>query len=496
MFISPNFFLFFLLAVAFWGCSSSLSVAPFDVPQNAIENAVDTACDESCIFHKAPMPTCWWSLFEDDQLSEYIEKALAKNPTLQKTKQRIFAAEAIALSAKSSLFPYLSLGADVSRQKLSKTGVIPFSIGPAGSGSPIISVPAVPGENSRIPEYFTIYETELNLKYHFDFWDKQKNKWRAALGRIQASIAEEAFARLELSILVAKTYYKLQMSYKRQEIVASFVANRQEYVTAIKDRIDANIDNEIALQNAISNVIDAKDILLQIQSSIDLEKNRLKALIADFDECFLQQDITPSSLPKVPIPQDIHLNLLARRPDIIAQLWLIESASRHIAVAKAEFYPDFNLTALFGFQTIHFRELFKWPSTFFNIDPAMSLPIFDAGQRMANLEGSEVNYNLEILEYNNLLIQAVKEVMDALSLLDNTWQRYLQYESKHRHLADLDRLTSLRVSHNLSSNLDYLISMGNVLMSQDQEVIALERAIQAALDLIKSLGGGYNNCEV
>lgn len=482
---------------AFWGCSSSLHVLPIELPQNAIENAVDTTAEDAVILSDAPLPARWWCLFEDDQLSEFIEKAICKNPTLQKTKERIFAAEYIALSARSSLFPYLSLGADVSRQKLSKTGVIPFASGPQGSDTPIISVPTVQRDDARIPQYFTLYETELNLKYHFDFWDKQKNIWRAALGRVQAAIAEEAFARLELSILVAKTYYKLQMNYRRKDVVEAFVANRKEYADIIQKRIEANIDNEIALQNAISNLIDAKDILLQIEGSIDLEEHKLKALMAgNFDEELFKENITASSLPRIPLPKDIHLNLIARRPDIIAQLWLIESASRQIAVAKADFYPDFNLTAFFGFQTIHFRELFKWPSTFFNINPAMSLPIFDAGQRIANLKGSEVSYDLEILEYNNLVINAAQEVLDALSLLKNSWQRFLEYESKHWHLKSLNRLTALRVLHNLNSNLDELISQGNVLMSEDQEVIALERAIQAMLDLIKSLGGGYDNCEV
>jgi len=490
-------FLILAFIATFCGCSSPISVIPIELPENAIENAVDSAHEESVIFTEGPIPTCWWCLFDDMQLAEFIEKAIDRNPTLQKAKERIFAAEYNAQSVRSLLFPYLSLGADVSRQKLSKTGVIPFASGPPGSDTPVISVPAVPGENTRIPEYFSLYETEINLKYHFDFWDKQKNIWRAALGRVQAAIAEDAFARLELSILVAKTYYKLQMNYKRKEVVSDFVANRKKYADVIERRIDANIDNEISLQNAISNLIDAKDILLQIQAAIDVEEHKLKALMAgNFDEELTQEDIAVSSLPKIPLPKNIHLNLIARRPDIIAQLWLIESASRQISVKKAEFYPDFNLTAFFGFQTIHFRELFKWPSTFFNIDPAMSLPIFDAGQRIANLRGSEINYDLEVLEYNNLVINAAQEVLDALSLLHNAWQRYLEYESKHSHLSNLNKLTALRVTHNLSSSLDELVSEGNVLMAEDQEIIALERAIQAMLDLIKSLGGGYDNCDV
>lgn len=492
------YFIRLISCAALWtfsGCSPIGHACPIDVPAEALANAVQEA-NEDPIFQNpefAYIPEEWWLLFDDAQLDGVIQTSFSKNPTLQTARMQILSAHYMADNVRSALFPYLGFGADVSRQKLSTTGVFPFSSGPPGSGTPVVAVPTTPGPSTGIPEYFTLYETELNFRYNFDFWDKNRNAFRAALGQVQANIAEEAFARLQLGISIAEVYYELQMNYKRQEIAKALVNNRSTYLDLVQRRVNANLDNQLSLQIIQSSLSDAQDNLLQIQAQIALNEHQLMAYMAgDFDEKILP--IAQQPLPKIPLPQDLPLHLIAKRPDIAAQLWMIESAGRQIEVAKAGFYPDFNLTALFGFQTIHFAQLFKWPSAFFNVDPAVSLPIFDGGKLIANLRTSEVNYALAILQYNNLVINATKEVLDALSILRNTHQRLNEFEHKFAYQSELYRLTNLRISHSLDNEITGLISEESMLVSQDQEVIALERTIQAILELIKSIGGGYENC--
>lgn len=485
-----------LPVLSFIGCTCPCHVVPLDLPDCALENAVDTAQNESLVEYGSQIPREWWLLFNDAQLNECIEKTLVRNPSLQAAQAQILASCYNAAKVRSELYPYVFLGADVSRQKLSKTGVIPFNSGPTGSNTPVIDVPTVPGSKSMIPEYFTLYETELNLRYSFDFWGKHKNAFCAALGMVQAKIAEEAFTRLALSIAVASVYYELQVNYKRRDTMIAFVKNRISYTELVQKRVKANLDNELSLQLAEANLADAKDILLQIEGDIAVNQYQLMAFMAgNFDEEFAQVNLTVQPLPKVPVPENLPLHLIAQRPDINSQLWLIQSAGKQIQVAKAEFYPDFNLAAFFGYQTIHFAKLFQPASTFFNIDPAMTLPIFEGGKLIANLRGSEINYDLAILEYNDLIINAAKEVLNAIAILRNSVQREKEIELKLELQSELSRLTSLRVSHSLNSSLDELVSIGNTILAEHQEAIALGRSIQATLELIKSLGGGYGSCD-
>lgn len=478
------------------GCTSTTYVSSIDPPVQALEKAVEERSEDALFVKNTLIPQEWWLLFGDVQLNAFIQKALENNPILQKAKMQILAAAYNAASVESVLYPYLSWGANVSRQKLSETGVIPFNSGPSSSGAPSTDVPVTAGRESRMSEYFSVYETEINLKYSFDFWGKNRNIFRAALGAVQANVAEEAFARLQLAFLVADVYYKLQMNYKREELAKSLLDNRQRYFELVQRRVRANIDNDLSLQNAESNLFDTQESLLLIQGDIEVNRYQLMAHMAgNFDEEIGPLAIAQKPLPRVPLPENLPLHLISRRPDITAQLWLIESAGRQIDVAKAGFYPDFNLSALFGFQAIRFTELFKWPSSYFNIAPAVSLPIFDGGRLIANLRASEINYDLAILTYNDLVLNAAKEVLESLAILRNTWERLKAFERKFDSQSELHRLTSLRVSHSLNTSLDALSSQANRLIAQDQTVVAQGKTIHAILELIRALGGGYDNCE-
>ena len=358
------------------------------------------------------------------------------------------------------------------------------------------SLPA-PTTLGVIPVYFTQTETELALKWDLDLWGKNRNSLRAALGEVQAEIADEAFSRLQLGIAVAQVYFQLQVDYKRQEIAEALVANKISYQDLLQKRLDNNLNNIQTINVAQSNVATVKQRLLEIQGDIAVNEYQLKAYLAgDFDEQIVDTKIIAQPLPKVLLPCDLPLRLIARRPDIIAQLWLIESAGRQIDVAKAGFYPDFNLTAFLGFQTIHLHELFFKKSKFYNIDPAFTLPIFEGGRLVANLRGSEVNYDLAIFDYNNLVLNAAKEVLAGIAVLQNSELQLQELKTNTSYQEDLFNISNLRVKYNLNSALDDLSSEENLLNARDQEAVALGRTIQAMLALIKALGGGYDACNL
>lgn len=474
-------------------CSNWKSQPVYPTPSQAIAQAIDESKDTPGFAETEFIPQDWWNLFNDPQLTDFVTQALAQSPSIETARAQIRSAAATADRVRAALFPNLTWNADGSRQKLSETGVIPFGNTAPGTqtAAPVIAVPVTP--NSAIPVYFSLYETELNLTYDFDFWGKNRNTFRAALGDVQSNIAEEAFARLQLSYSVAQSYFNLQTYYKRQKVLKALVHQRTQYRDMVQQRMNANVDNALSLQNAEFNLADAKDLLLQVQGNIAVTENQLKALIAgDFTDTIQDTQILDQPLPNVPIPTDLPLHLISRRPDITAQLWVIESAGRQIDVAKAGFYPDFNLSAFYGYQTIHFRELFKWPSAFYNADAAVSLPIFDGGRLRANLYSSEVNYDLAIIKYNDLVINAAHEVLDGFALLSNYMKQWRVFKEKSDVQEKLFKLTGLRVQHNIDTALDRLLSEGAFLLSQDQEIIAEGNTIQAMLSLIKALGGGYD----
>lgn len=471
-------------------CSSGNRALPLDPPVHALEVATQEAGKDPLFEYTEILSDEWWELFNDEQLTRFIKTAFARNPTLQAAQAKIYLAKAFADRARAPLFPNISWGGDILREKFSETGLIPF--GATGASA---SLPAT-GGSAGIPVYFTQYETELNLMYDFDVWGKNRFTLRAAVGEMQARIADEAFVRLQLGISVAQAYFQLQIYYKRQEYAQSLVENKAKYLELVKLRVKNHLEDEQGIQTAESDLADVKQRLLNIQGNIAIQEFMVKAYLADqFEEEIYQTPIVEQPLPKVPLPIDLPLNLIGRRPDIVSQLWIIESAGNQIRVAKAGYYPDFSLTGLFGFQTIHLKELFRWRSVFFNVDPAFSLPIFDGGRLDADLDRSEINYDLAIFNYNELVLNAARDVLTGLAVLQNSEQQLQQYKKMLGNQIKLLDLTRQRVDHNLSSDLDYLTSEEHVLTSYDQEATATGNTIQAVLTLIQALGGGYENCD-
>lgn len=459
-----------------------------EIPATAIETALENTNPDGIYVSTEWLPDDWWNLFEDEQLSTFIQEAIEQNPTLETARVNVLLASSSAEYVKAALFPMMNWGGDVSREKFSETGIIPFALFQPKSNAPI----AVTAGSNGIPVYFTQYESEFTLAYDFDLWGKNRKTWLAAIGTTQSKLADEAFMRIQLSIAVAKTYFQLQINYRRKKTAEQLIKNKEEYSILIQQRIAAALNNQFSFNQIQNNLAGAHLNLLQIQENITIEENALRAYLAgDFTEIIIDLSDGAEVLPRIPVPTCLPLHLLAHRPDILAQKWMIESAGKQIEVAEASFYPDFNLTALIGLQTIHLHELFLKKSSFFNVDPAVSLPIFDGGRLRANLRTSGFDFDLAILKYNDLVLNATREVLDALAVLQNTEQQLEQLKKQTDSELESLKLTEQRVANNIDSRLTFLNTQSNALIAQDQELQGIGNNIQAILSLIKALGGGF-----
>ncbi len=480
-------------------CRSGQRAAPIDVPSSAMQLAAEEASSDQLFSVDESLPPNWWSLFGDAQLTGFVETALIKSPNLQATRAKIMRAAANADSMRAALYPNIFWGADVLRQKLSKTGLTSAftqtaATPPSGSPPSATQLP-VAGGLAGLPVYYSQYETEFTLNFDFDIWGKNKNMFRAAMGQLRANMADDAFSRLQLGISVAKVYYQLQVFYQRAAVAKALVDNQNMQLNLNRQRVQQNLDTHQTIFRSQANLTNFKKSLLQLQGQITVAEYQLKTLLAgNFDEEICNIQISEQALPKVPLPQNLPLHLIAHRPDITAQLWLIQSAGKQIKAAQAGFYPDFNIVALIGLQSLRLDKLFEGRSSYFSVDPALTLPVFDGGKLIANLHNSEVNYDLAILQYNQLVLNAVGEVLTDIAVLRNAEQQRLVLKENLEYQANLVELAKLRIAHHVGSEFDFLVNEATLLQVQDLELEALGDTLQAILSLIQALGGGYDTC--
>src|SRR6185312_11059465 len=80
-----------------------------------------------------------------------------------------------------------------------------------------------------------------------------------------------------------------------------------------------------------------------------------------------------------------------------------------------QFYPNINLLAFVGFQSINLSQLLDAGSHTAGVGPALRLPVFEGGRLRGQLAGASADYDLAVAQYNSILIQALHELADRLA---------------------------------------------------------------------------------
>ena len=113
-------------------------------------------------------------------------------------------------------------------------------------------------------------------------------------------------------------------------------------------------------------------------------------------------------------PTVLPADLLGRRADVSAARWRMEAATHGVDAAKAQFYPNVNLTAFIGLSSIGLNRLMEAGSQQWGVGPAIHLPIFDAGRLRAQLNARTADLDAAVESYNGAVLEAVRETADQL----------------------------------------------------------------------------------
>lgn len=476
-----------LLLLTLSSCSQTVREYPIAAPQSALQQAVDNASDDSDASDEKTfeisdwwLPKEWWKLFNDNQLTYLVEKSLQNNPSPQIAEARIRKAYFVVKNEFAPMLPMINFEEDWNRNRLSKNGL-------AGVALLAIPVQGVP----TLPLSFNLTQVNLNFLWNLDIWQKHRNEMIAALDEMQKLIWDASLTNLILSASVTEAYYRFQIDQAREEIAAAIVENRKKNYNFIEQRIANAIDNDLNLLQALNEVQKADEALTQMKGRKAIDAYQLQAYLADqFEDKIEIVKIDHKKFPKFPLPSRIPLDLLAHRPDIMAQIWHVEAAARKIRAARASFFPNINLIGYLGYQSLSIKKLFEWASIFGQFGPSIHLPLFQGGSLTATLGISEEDYNITVLEYNQMVLDAVKDVLTNVALLENYSQQLRETEKIKITANRVYDLTIQRVQHHLDSDLKMLQAEYEFLKAEDQEMIAVGETLLSAINLVMALGGG------
>lgn len=464
--------LFVVLLLA--GCASSNNIAP----QSTLLNTRQLGMTAQKVSSLEISPQ-WWRSLQDPQLDNLMTRTLQNSPSLRQAAARVREAQSVAGEANAANGPYLDLNASSNRQKLSQNTYQPFLGGyPAN------------------PLYETTNNLGLNLSYEFDWWGKYRNQVNAANAQVDSARAEQAQAALSLSSSVVATYYQLQSSYAVQKVLQQEVDNNQRLADLRKAQYQAGVYGVDIPQQTQAQADSAKQQIIELQAQIEQQKHQLAALAGQGPDAM--NGLHPVALPGDDLlaPKGaLTLDLLGKRPDIVAQRELVESYSQRIAAAKKEFYPSLSISAFAGLSTINYGNtspnLLEAASQAWNIAPAISLPIFHAGALRSKLGEESALYDQSVESYNQTLLNAIQQTADAITLQKSSAQQLQQSQSAETSLQEVYRVANARYSAGTIGRDQLLTSQAALLQQQQAALTAASNVLQAKIGLIRALGGGY-----
>lgn len=422
--------------------------------------------------------TKWWSAFGDAQLDRLIEEALAGNPTLRIARARVAQAGALVDAALANASPGFAAGIDITRQRYSVSGTVP---------------PPVAGTTR------TSSRLALDMSYELDYAGRNQAAIEAARAAESAVAADSQAARLTLSSAVARAYFQLQSLFALRAITGRELELAGKRIELTRQRVVAGLEGESGLSRAESVPPELRANAAQLEAAIALARNQLAALAGKGPDRALSiasvhtSHAAPMGLPA--LPDNLPLDLLGRRPDLVAARWRAESASRDIDVARLRFLPNVNLLAFVGVASLGLERLLAAGSAIGGIGPAIRLPVFSAGGLQAGLRGREADYDIAVERYNELLVEAVREVADQVQT-----RRALEVEGRERRdtLAVNDRTHRLaleRYHAGIANYLEVLEAEAPLFRLQRAEADMRARAFQAEVSLYRALGGGYGGTD-
>lgn len=414
----------------------------------------------------------WWEIFDEPELNGLEEQVATANQSLKIADANYRQARANIQFQRSFRFPTVSAGASISTSRISSN----YPVGAQGLQYGFFSLP-------------------ISASYDADLWGRIRKSIEAAKDQTQASAADLENVKLELQTELASYYFTIRGLDSQKRLLDDTVVAYQKAYDLTNNRFNGGVASkaEVAQAKTQLNQTQAQSIDLGVQRA-QLE-HAIAVLTGRPPEGFhISLAELKSTLPVVPV--GIPSELLQRRPDIAASERQVAAANAQIGIAKAAFYPDLVIAAEGGLQAGSFVNWFSWPSRFWGLGPQLAQTIFDAGRRKSQVLISEAAYDSTVASYRQTALTAFQEVEDNLSTL-----RILEQEAAKQHEAtqaaeNSQQLAMNRYKGGLVTYLEVITAQSIALSNERTEVDLMERRVDASVQLVRALGGGWDSSKL
>jgi multidrug efflux system outer membrane protein len=424
----------------------------------------------------------WRDFFIDVRLQTLIELALQHNPDARIAALNIAAARAQYRIQRADLFPSITA---TGFEEVEKYPPAVLGLAAASSGS----IAGTYGGSST----FRYFDTSVGFtSYEIDLFGRLRSLNHQRLQQYFGFVETRRSTQITLVAEVANAYLTLLADQELLRITAETLSNQQASYGLTQQSYEGGIATELDLRQAETSVDTAHANLAQYARQVAQDRNALVVLLgtplpadlppgAGLDEQQLLADL-PAGMPS---------DLLVRRPDILAAEHNLIAANASIGAARAAFFPSITLTGTYGTASTQLSGLFDHGSTAWTFAPQISLPIFAAGAHVAALDLAKVQKNINIVQYEQAIQTAFREVADALAGRSTLDSQIAADQALLEATSVSYRLSEMRFRDGVDDYLGVLDSQRSLYTAQQTLVGVKLSRLQNLVTLYKALGGGW-----
>ncbi|EPA7871244.1 efflux transporter outer membrane subunit [Citrobacter freundii] len=407
--------------------------------------------------------TGWRSFFVDSQVKALIGEALVNNRDLRMAVLKVQEARAQYGVTDADRYPQLTAGS-------------------SGTYSGKLK-----GDSSIDREF----EAGLNLSFDLDFFGRLKNMSEAERQNFFAS--EEARRAVHISLIsnVSQSYFNQRLAYAQLQVAEETLQNYQRSYAFVEKQLVTGSTNVLALEQARGVIESTRSEIAKRKGDLAQANNALQLLLGTYGKLPDDHARSRGDIKPVTLPPSLSSQILLQRPDIMEAEHGLLAANANIGAARAAFFPSITLTSSVSSSSSDLSSLFNAASGMWNFVPKIDIPIFNAGRNQSNLDLAEIRQQQSVVNYEQKIQNAFKEVADALVLRQSIAD---QISGQQRYLDSLQ--ITLQRARALYQNgaVSYIevLDAERSLFATRQSLLDLNYAQQVnEIKLFAALGGGW-----
>lgn len=369
-------------------------------------------------------------LFSDENLTRTVGLALSHNPDLKVAQSQLSEAGFNLKKTRSGLFPEIAASGSASRNQRARNA------NTFGGG-----------------QITNVFSAGLDVSWEVDVWGRIRSGVSASAADRAAIAADYADAGQSLAAQTMQAWFSLVAAEKSLDLDHRRVASFSETTKLVNRRFEVGQGSLADLELARTDLSNAEADVQASRDERDQAARRIQILTGRAPDARVAAQNWPSLRRSVPagLPSD----LLRQRPDVVAAYARIRAADARVKVAHADLFPSFLLTVSGGRNSDTLSDLARSSFDTWGLLANVSAPIFDAGERRAELGAAGQRAEQAFSRYQSTVLQALEEVENALGS-----ESYLVREETRR-LAALDaarRATAL-TQRNYEAGTDDLLTL-------------------------------------